>query len=660
MIGGDIRENAAILLRRAWLALGWENDSNAKFLYKINRMGGYQVQFTTRLVPSIITVGLALHSGLREAALEILRSMIIGEWELSNNLDVVQSAFADAFDAAFRDHRFESSQAEILLQTLRSKFAPLKNTQASDLYEIVMKMLRETEDLVDMLSSIHSVEVTDAASQLEQRMRLLDYLKVARNEDSYIRHVHDISDAQAKAGNFAAAALALQLHVDLLDSDSAADASQTKAYPELGLPAQGAAQRKESLFSRMNSLFKQGHCWHKVLSALEDRNKAYAAMFDSASLVKAHAEQAEVYALLNTGQGFKSPRYFRVAFSGKNLPSSVSGKNFVFEAAPDEDTTKFANRMRRQYPNAVIIHPGVGASKNSQNAAVVRISTVNVNRDQLHPVNQQSGISPFFRVFHLTSSPSAFATSTRQEKPGIGLMEQTVEKTIYYTKEHFPTLMGRSEIVREESVVLTPIQAAIDRTLRKTLDVAEASRSALPTDNKDDDKLVRSIRATVDPMATDSVASYHKLLVEGGVSERTSVTGTTTESEGQVNGDVSKGASLRKVLIVSLEEHARTIEHALQTCFDNRLAIKQELREKLEMTFESELYAIYPNGDWRTQSPAWIDPEIVQKLEEAPQHALLDGRDGGESDTETEPGRRPRSRRASLRKRLSFLSLSKA
>jgi len=434
----------------------------------------------------------------------------------------------------------------------------------------------------------------------------------------------------------------------------------SKAYPELGLPAQSVAQRKESLFSRMNSLFKQGHCWHKVLSALEDRNRAYTAMFDSASLVKAHDEQAEVYRLLDSGKGFKSPRYFRVAFSGNDLPAAVSGKTFVFEAAPDEDTSKFANRMRQQYPTAVVLHPGVGASKNSQSSPTVRISTVNVNRDQLHPINQQSGISPFFRVFHLTSSPLAFATSTRQEKPGIGVMEQTVEKAIYYTNERFPTLMGRSEIVREESVVLTPIQAAIDRTHRKTLDVAEATRSGSTTDNKDDDKLVRAIRASVDPMVTDSVASYHKLLMEDGVSERTSFTGTTTESESQINGDSSKTTNLRKVLIIALEEHSRAIEHALQTCFDNRLAIKQELREKFEMTFEPELYAIYPSGQWRVQSPAWIDPEIVQKVEEVPPPTGRENRDG-ESDTETEAGtKRPRSRRASLRKRLSFLSLSKA
>jgi len=657
-IGGDIREVAAVLLQRAWNALGWENDEDARELYGIDRIGGFQVQFTTKLIPSIISAGLALHSGLRGVALEILRSMIIAEWELSANLDIVQSAFADSFDAAFRDHRFEPSQAAMLLHSLQAQFVKLKDTRASDLYKAVMDMLQKTRQLVDLLSHVHAMRGEGAASDLEQRMRLLEYLKAANNEDSYVRHVHDISATQAKAGNFSAAALALQLHVDVLDSDSSLQAVPAKAYPELDLPSQSVAQRQEVLFSRMNDLFKKGHCWDRVLSALEDRNKAYAALFDSNHLIKAHEEQAEVYKVLTTGKGYRTPRYFRVNFSESGLPSTVSGKSFVFEAAPDEDTAKFANKMRQQYPTAVVVHPGVPAPKDSTDAPVLRISSVNVNRNHLHPINQQSNISPFFRVFHLTSRPTTFATSTRQEKPGVSVMDQTVEKTIYHTSEPLPTLVGRSEIVREESVTLSPVQAAIDRTHRKTLDIAEAARSASNTDNKDDDKLVRLIRASVESDSVDSVATYHKLLLEGARSEQTSITGTSTAND-SIEDEYDERSLLQKALYVGLEEHARAIESALQTHFDSRLAIKHDLRDKFEIMFEPELYAIYPSGLWRVESRVWNDPAPVSKTEDvAATMAATDAKVGSESDTETE--KRPRSRRSSLRKRLSFLSLSKA
>ena len=657
-IGGDIREVAAVLLQRAWNALGWENDEDARELYGIDRIGGFQVQFTTRLIPSIINAGLALHSGLRRVALEILRSMIIAEWELSTNLDIIQSAFADAFDAAFRDHRFEPAQAAMLLHNVQAQFVKLKDTRASNLYRAVMEMLQKTRQLVDLLSHVHAIRGEGAASDLEQRMRLLEYLKAANNEDSYVRHVHDISAAQAKAGNFSAAALALELHVDVLILDSSLGAVPAKAYPDLDLPSQSVAQRQEVLFSRMNDLFKKGHCWDRVLSALEERNKAYSALFDSNRLVQAHEEQAEVYKVLTTGKGYRTPRYFRVNFSDSGLPSTVAGKSFVFEAAPDEDTAKFAAKMRQQYPSAVVVHPGVPAPKGPTDAPVLRISTVNVNRNQLHPINQQSNISPFFRVFHLTSRPTTFATSTRQEKPGVSVMDQTVEKTIYHTKEALPTLVGRSEIVGEESVTLTPVQAAIDRTHRKTLDIAEAARSLSTTEKTEDDKLIRLIQASVDPVSVDSVVTYHKLLLEGARSERTSITGTSTANESVEDG-YDERALLQKALYVGLEEHARAIEAALQTHFDSRLTIKHELRDKFEVAFEPELYAIYPSGLWRVESRVWNDPAPVGKTEDAAvTMAATDAKVGSESDTETE--KRPRSRRASLRKRLSFLSLSKA
>ena len=162
---------------------------------------------------------------------------------------------------------------------------------------------------------------------------------------------------------------------------------------------------------------------------------------------------------------------------------------------------------------------------------------------------------------------------------------------------------------------------------------------------------------------TDSVTQYHTLLVEEPESQRTSITGTSsTAYDSLTDGVESETAILTKVLNIALEDHARSIEHALQSCFDRRLTVKRQVRDMFETTFEAELSAIYPSREWRTESRAWIDPQATLDGEAehmSSRNDLRGSRAGDESDTDTEVERRPSRRRSSLRKRLSFLSLRK-
>jgi len=407
--------------------------------------------------------------------------------------------------------------------------------------------------------------------------------------------------------------------------------------------------------SRMMLSFAQGHCWDKMLTTLDERVRTLQSTYDSQSLAEAYGEHANIYRTLHSGKGFSIPRYFKVYFCIHGFSTSMAGQTFIFEGDADEDTEGFGRRMKRQHPSAMVLYPGVTAPPDVADIPHLRIGTVNVHKDQLHPINLRSGISPFFRLYQLTSHPSSFSSATRQEKPGVGVLAQMVQKTIYTTEEELPTLLGYSRIVREESTTLAPLQAAIDRTQRKTVDLAEILRSASPTEFREDEKLVRAIRGSVELDDGYSIATYHDLIVEAPLMNRDSMA-SSTEIDEESESQYDEQALLRKVLTVALEEHARVIEQALQDKFDSRLLVKRELRDKFESAFEPELQMIYPNGQWRIQSKAWIDPEPTTTTEEFPA-VVQDNFDGGESDAETVT-RRPSKRRNSLRKTLSFLSLS--
>ncbi|TKX20445.1 guanyl-nucleotide exchange factor-like protein 2 [Elsinoe australis] len=651
-VGGDIRELAAGLLRKAWDALGWENDEESKALYGVERVGGYQVQFTSTLIPSVVMLGLSLHAGLRAVAVEVLKSMIVGEWELSGNLDVVKSAFADALDVAFRDKKFEPSQAKMLLDVLRTETAYLKDTGAESLHAAVVEMLEEIQGLIQMLSDVHNAGTDYPSAQLEQRVRLLEYLKDTNNEDSYLRHIHDVAEAQVENRNYSSAALAMQLHVDQLKRKGGpqTDVQLAKPYPDLQLPSQTIYQRRQMIYAAMVKYFRLGCCWSKVLDTLEQQRQELLTAYDSANLAIVLRDQADTHHKLSTGKGLYMPRFFKVTFSNAGFPNSVLGKSFIFEAAPEDDTGRFARRLKHLYPMATVVHSGVTSSNANAEVPKINIISVNVNRDQLNPINQRVGVSPFYRLFHLSSNPSTFSNSTRQQKPGVAVAEQTVAKTVYVTQEKFPTMLGRSEIIKEEALVLSPVQAAIDRTHRKTMDVAEVLMNANMTDTSETDKLVQIIRSSVDPASIDSVAAYHELLLDESTqhSNRTSsstrrlsapplspkhhlTNGTSSPtyptsdpnlpspdnelpapvhpngSNHNRSPSTARRALLSLTLTTALQDHALLIEQALASAFDYRLTIKSKLRDHFEQTFEPELYGLYPDGSWRAHSQAWQD-----------------------------------------------------
>lgn len=94
-VAGDVREHGAELLRRTWEAIGWETSADERQKFGLERVGGYQVQYVPGLVGPIVELCLGAHEGLRKMAVEVMQSMVISEWTLSQNLVAVQAEIID-------------------------------------------------------------------------------------------------------------------------------------------------------------------------------------------------------------------------------------------------------------------------------------------------------------------------------------------------------------------------------------------------------------------------------------------------------------------------------------------------------------------------------------------------------------------------------------
>jgi dedicator of cytokinesis protein 3 len=90
--------------------------------------------------------------------------------------------------------------------------------------------------------------------------------------------------------------------------------------------------------------------------------------------------------------------------------------------------------------------------------------------------------------------------------------EPTVEKTLYTTAETFPTILRRCEIVAVGNITLSPLQAAIERTARKTVELMAVEKRIVDGDDTAFNGLTQELMYAVDTNADSCVASYHELL----------------------------------------------------------------------------------------------------------------------------------------------------
>ena len=110
-ISSDVRQRGADLLRRSWETLGWEATADDARRYNIHKLGGFQVQYVPSLVAPIIELCLSMHEGLRRVAVEVLQTMIVSEWALSEDLDLVETEMIGALNTILKAKNVNTNEA---------------------------------------------------------------------------------------------------------------------------------------------------------------------------------------------------------------------------------------------------------------------------------------------------------------------------------------------------------------------------------------------------------------------------------------------------------------------------------------------------------------------------------------------------------------------
>ncbi|KAJ5157127.1 uncharacterized protein N7482_008227 [Penicillium canariense] len=600
-IAGDVREQGADLLHSTWEAIGWDTTDEERERFGLKKLGGYQVQYVPNLVPPIIGLCLSVHEGLRHAAVHILRTMILSEWDLNQDISIIETEIISSLDSLFKvKHMSESVSQKIFIGELLDLFEGDVASE-EDLFNAVKGLIATVDELLDLLVASQS----STSTQSLHALKLMEYMKDMGREDIFIRYVHELADHQAACDNFTEAGLALQFHADLYEWDV------NKLLPELmtpAFPAQTAFERKESLYFSIIQHFENAMAWAPALACYKELAAHYeSTTMDFAKLSRAQSSMARIYESVAKG-GKQFPRYFRVVYKGLGFPPSLRDKEFIFEGPPTERIASFVDRMQREHPTAQIMSSGEIPDYEGQ---FLQISSVTAHRDTSHPVYQRSKVPGSVREHLLISDPSRFSATSRRHTSSSDVREQYVEKLIFTTGEPFPNILRRSEVISVQEIALSPLQTAVERTWRKTQELQILEHRAASGEDNGLSNLTEALEQLLEMRSSSSncVALYRGFLsgAQGTKEEKYEETAEGEDADAEVNDEPETMDPMENALAVALIDHALAIKHALSLYQrPAQQATQAELLRRFEAVFDPELASL------STSPPEYSSPTPTQ------------------------------------------------
>ncbi|KAK9453618.1 dedicator of cytokinesis-domain-containing protein [Dipodascopsis uninucleata] len=526
-ITGDVRARGAILLRRMWDSIG-DPVKEGLNVYGLERVCGYQTRFITNkwcgengMISHIVELWASRHEGLREEAVKILMSMIICEWIEHGSIQELGCDIVDSLDDMFQNRDSLQSDAfskASFLDALGSMF-PDRSDPLSEQVHIFLSSLSR---LLDLLIDLHTLPESDAYhdDRILCTLNLMHFLKDLHREDAFIRYVHKLVYMHERSGHFTEAGLTLGLHARMYDwrLDSMLPASTDPDFP-----AQTEFDRREALTLRMIEYFSEGGSPELMTAGYTELAEQYSTVtFSLDKLTNVTAAIARVYRdILSTGaydaMQKPVPQFFRVAYLGTGFHRALRGKQYVVQGNRWEKLSEFTERMQNLYPESKVISSNtvlssqnqqqnqtnsqapanekhmstsslnstsslVGSELDSQEGQFLHITAVTPEASPaLAAATSMSGLPPHVYDFFLRRDLNRFSVSRpikTNQSTSVSPVFMWVEKSIFITREAFPTILRRSEICDIQVEKMSPLASASNILVKKTAEIELATRRA--------------------------------------------------------------------------------------------------------------------------------------------------------------------------------------
>lgn len=473
-ISGDIRGRAAELLHEMWDAIGWQATEEDRVRFDLNVFGGFQVQMfggETSLVRDVLNLCLVRHSGAQKTAIHILRSMIVSEWTLNEDLTGLQREIIASLDDIFQSRGFlpDEDEKEAFSNSLRASFYQIDREDVA--YPYINALLDDIEEFLDLLLDLYNVPPGDAYNddRIFHALNVLNFLKDIDRVEIFSRYVNDIAEWNRSRLNFTQAGLALKL----LSSAYAWSFDQSlPASEHPNFPAQTGFDRKESIFEDIIQCFSRGKAFENAIEATKELIHAYENVsYDFKKLANATRILAKLYDNIDSVERL-SPQYFRVAYIGNGFPRSLRNRLFIFEGNAWEKLESIHERLHKTYPGATIVSNESQAKQDGQYLFVTTVEPSPESPFDLKHIRPTPGAKEYHNRINL------HLFSFSRPLPGnTSPLDLWVEKTTYETYQSFPTIVKRSEIKAVTTQKISPLENALNLLISKTNDLVDLEAS---------------------------------------------------------------------------------------------------------------------------------------------------------------------------------------
>ncbi|CAH1759237.1 2984_t:CDS:2 [Entrophospora sp. SA101] len=515
-LAGDIRGQGAKLLSTLWNAIGWEQGKEGK-------MGGYQVRFINTLLGPMLELCLSHHDELRSAATTVLFSMIVTQYMLEKDLKQIESDIIDIFDRLFMSEtKGDEMSCSYFIAQLKGLFE--ESLVDMDLRDAMIKFLDSLNEFLELLLGVR--ELPEGEEFQDDRimctLKLMKFIKTIERNQIYIKYVHQLVQMQINSHNFVEAALTLKLHSDLYNWDPNIE---VEALPELNFPKQSAFDRKERLYIQILGYFVKGKAWEYGIEICKELAKQFeCTTFEYQRLSNILKQQAVLHENIIMKERYFS-EYFRVGFYGRGFPASLQNRQFIYRGFEWEKIGAFCERMQNKHTQAQLLKSNSPPTDDilHGDGQFLQVTAVKPEPNKDLPVFK-GDVPSSIRSYYEYNSVDTFSFSRPVNKNPNGIksgnefLDLWTEKTILVSKDHFPTVLRRSEVIKMTVFEVSPIENAVTtmRSKNKELLILESKYRALLNSNNvgtakvNTNPLTMSLNGAVDAPVNGGVPMYKK------------------------------------------------------------------------------------------------------------------------------------------------------
>ncbi|KAL5021107.1 hypothetical protein ScPMuIL_000262, partial [Solemya velum] len=583
----DMRRETAFEIRSMWFNLG----PNRK-------------HFIPDMVGLIMEMTLVPETELRKATIPIFFDMMQCEFmqptedsrKIKENFIQVEDEIISQLDTQVEGGQGDEQYMELIFSILHD-LCDGHSTMRKQGLSFVEKI---RELLQQLLEYRHAIQDEMKEYKMSCIVNLLNFYKKIQRQEMYVRYLHKLCDLHLECDNYTEAAYTLMLYVDLLQwSDDVLPVMlKSNKYPD----AQTNRELKEQLYYDIISYFDKGKMWEVGIKLCKELAKLYEdELFDYERLSTILKRQADMYDCIMKEMR-PDPEYFRVGYYGKDFPSFLQNKVFIFRGKEYERLSDFSARMQTLFPNAELLktlgEPSLDV-KNSKKQYLQINAVTPVLELQEKFLNKP--VSEKILKYYAVNEVQKFIYSRRLEESGNDVASMWLERTTLETVNPFPGILCWFPVQNIEKVNVSPLENAVDTLEMTNKRLSGEIEQLLNNPSLEIKGLGMMLNGVVDPSVNGGIANYKPLISDRQRREAFNLEmipklkEVIAEKEKEVL-DLGKLLENKTALLTASRKTSKEYKDQLRRIEQND-AMVESLQEELKMSkFEIETLKLLMTG----------------------------------------------------------------